>query len=120
MERTIEQRRDGGGVAEELASVPTGRFDVIWVDAFGETHDDLEEILGRGVRQCPHGEIVDQQERDGGSQRQVLLPRARQLGIREFIEQHVGFAVEHAMALLDRGEAIACAQWLLNSDRPGI
>jgi hypothetical protein len=106
VEQPIEQRRDGGGVAEEFAPVldgavggdQRGRF-------FVAAHDDLEEILGRGVRQLPHGEIVDHEERDGGELRQVWLPRARQLGIREFLEQHVGFAVEHAMALLDHGEA---------------
>jgi hypothetical protein len=80
---------------------------------FGAAHDDLEEILGCGVRQCPHGEIADQQERDGGALRQVLLPRARQLGIREFIEQHMGFAVEHAMACWIAARPIACARWLL-------
>src|SRR6266542_2105362 len=84
MEQPIEQRGDGGGVAEELAPVfhgtirrdERGRF-------FVATHDDLEEILGRGVRQLAHGEIVDQEERDGGELRQVWLPRARQLGTRK-------------------------------------
>ena len=120
VEEPIEQRRDGSGVAEELAPVFHGairgdqrrRF-------FVAAHDDLEEILGRGVRELPHGEIVDQEERDGGELRQVWLPRARQLGIREFLEQHVGFAVEHAMALLDHGEADRlCQVALARAGRP--
>ena len=71
------------------------------------------------MRELPHGEIVDQEERDGGELRQVWLPRARQLGIREFLEQHVGFAVEHAMALLDHGEADRlCQVALARAGRP--
>jgi len=151
VEQTIEQRRDGGGVAEELVPVFHGAIRLCYVEfasllnqsilksfglwfsstsakgkhtstrwepgsqipqkrdqrgrVFVAAHDDLEEILGRGVRQLPHGEIIDEEERDGGELRQVLLPRARQLGISEFIEQHVGFAVERALALLDHGEA---------------
>ncbi len=74
VEETIEQRGDGGGVAEELAPVLDG---AIRSDQRGRSfvaaHDDLEEILGRGVRQPAHAEIVDEQERDGGDLREVGL-----------------------------------------------
>ena len=61
VEQTIEQGRDGGGVAQELAPVvhgairsdQRGRF-------FVAAYDDLEEILGRRVRELPHGEIINQ------------------------------------------------------------
>ena len=60
MKQAVEQRGDGGGVAEELPPVvdPT---------VGGEhrggplvaAHDQLEQILGGGVGQLAHAEIVD-------------------------------------------------------------
>jgi hypothetical protein len=63
VEETIQQRGDGGGVAEELPPVFHG---TVRCDqrrgALVAAHDDLEEILGRGVREPAHAEIVNEQE----------------------------------------------------------
>jgi len=39
-------------------------------------HDQLEEIFGGGVRELPHAEVVDDQERHHRELREVGLPRA--------------------------------------------
>src|SRR6266496_1717535 len=55
VEESIEQRGDGGGVAEELPPVLDR---TIGSDqgggSFIAAHDDLEKILGRGVRPAVH------------------------------------------------------------------
>ncbi len=106
MEQSIEQRSDGRGVAEELAPVLAG---AIRGDQrrspFVAPHDDLQEILGRGVGQPFHPEIVDHQERDRGDLREVILPRAGELSVGELVDEAVGLAIEDAMPLLDDGEA---------------
>ena len=63
MEQAIEQRRDGGGVAEQLPPV----FDrsVRGEDRGGPlvaAHDQLEQVLGRGVGQLAHAEVVDDEQ----------------------------------------------------------
>ena len=89
-----------------LPQSSTGRFDVISVDgSFIATHHDLQEVLGRGVGQPPHPEVVNEEQRDGGDLRDVLLAGAGELRIGEFLEEDVGLPVEDAMALLDHGEA---------------
>jgi hypothetical protein len=106
VEEPIEQRGDGGGVAEELPPVldwaigsnQRGR-------SFVAAHDDLEQILGRGVRQALHPEVVDDEERDGGDEAEIVFAGAGELGIRELIEEDVRLAVADAVALLDDGEA---------------
>jgi hypothetical protein len=65
----------------------------------------LEEILGRGVGQLPHPEVIDEEEGHGGELREGGLAGAGELGLREILEQDMGLAVEHAVPLLDRGEA---------------
>ena len=55
--------------------------------------------------QPPHPKVVNEEQRDGGDLRDVLLARAGELRIGEFLEEHVGLPVQNAMALLDHGEA---------------
>ena len=55
--------------------------------------------------QPPHPKVVNEEQRDGGDLRDVLLARAGELRIGEFLEEDVGLPVEHPMALLDHGEA---------------
>ena len=106
MEEPIEQGGDRGGVAEQLAPVVDraigrqhrGR-------AFIAPHDQLEEILGGGVRELAHAEVVDDEQRDGGQFGQERLPRAIDRGLGDLLQQRVSLAVGHAIALLDRGAA---------------
>lgn len=67
---------------------------------FVPTHDHLQEILGRGVREFSHAEIVDDQERHRCEIGEKVLPRAVERRVGEFLEQDVGFAIVDAVALL--------------------
>ena len=111
MEEPVEQRRDGGGVTEELPPV---------VDRtirgehrrgpFVAPHDQLEEVLGRGVGQLAHAEVVDDEQGHAGQLRQVVLAGLGQGRLGELLEEGVGFAVDDAVALLDRGAADGLSQ----------
>jgi hypothetical protein len=60
VEEPIEERGDGGGVTEELALVVDGavrREERAY--AFVATHDEFEEVFGRGRREFPHPDLVD-------------------------------------------------------------
>ena len=106
MEQAIEHGADRGGVAEQLPPVVDG---TIRRDErrhpFISAHDDLEEIFGGGVRKLPHPEVIDDQERHGGELRERVLAPAGELRLGEILEQDMGLAIEHAVALLDGGEA---------------
>ena len=98
MQQPIEERGHGGRVAEELAPVFDGavRRDE-GRGALVAAHHDLQEVLGRGVREPLHAEIVEDQERDGGDLREELLARAGELGFGELVDERVGLAVEDAI-----------------------
>jgi len=101
VEEPIEERGDGGGIAQELAPVfhrAVGRDER--GGALVAAHDDLEEILGGGVGELAHVEIVDDEQRDGGELGEVGLT-----GAAELVEERVGFTVEDAMAPLEDREA---------------
>jgi hypothetical protein len=73
--------------------------------AFLAAHDDLQQFFGGGKRQLAHAQIVDDEQGDGHQEVHLLFAGAIECGFGEIIEQSVGFAVEHAIALLDRGLA---------------
>ena len=67
MQEAIQQRGDGGVVTEQLP--PVVDWSVRGKDgggAFVAAHHQLEEILGGGVRQLAHAEVIDDEERDRG------------------------------------------------------
>ena len=87
MQETIEQRGDRGRVAEQLAPVVDGSIGREQRGgALVAAHDQLQEIFGGGVRQFPHAEIVDDQQRHGREIRQDGLARAVQRRVGEFLE----------------------------------
>ncbi len=95
VEEPVEEGGDGGGVAEELAPVldRTIRGEQRG-GAFVAAHDDLEEILGRGLRQAlrmPRSSMM----RSGTvvTWREVVLAGAGELGVGELLEEDVGLAV---------------------------
>jgi hypothetical protein len=106
MEQAVQEGGDRGGVAEQLPPVlaRTVRGEQRRRPLIA-AHDDLQEILGRGLGQLPHPEIVEDQERDRGDGGQVRLAGALELGVGELLEQQMGFAIEDAVALLYGGEA---------------
>jgi hypothetical protein len=84
----------------------TGRFEERR-RAFVAAHDDLEEILGGGLRELAHPEVVDDEEWDRGDVGHVGPAGPLQLGIGELIEEHGGFAVEDAVALSRSGPRVS-------------
>ena len=114
MEQAIEHGRDGGGVAEKFAPV---------LDrpvrgqqrggALVAPHDDLEEILARGVRELAHPEIVDDEQRNGRDRGDVVLARAGELRVGEVFKKHVRLPIQDAVALLDDSEAEGLGQMAL-------
>jgi hypothetical protein len=66
------------GVTEEFAPVidgPVGGKD--GGRAFIPSHNEFEEIFGRGVRQLPHAEIIDDEERHGDGISEIVFPPCR-------------------------------------------
>ena len=107
VEQAIEQRGDGGGVAEQLAPVVDG---AVRREERGRAlvaaHDELEEVFGGGVRQLPHAEVVDDEQRHGRRDRRGTSLRVpSSVASASLLEQRVRLAVEDAVALLDRGAA---------------
>ncbi len=103
VEEPVEEGRHGGGVAEEFAPVVDGS--VRGQDrgrAFVAAHDHFEQIFGGGGGQLPHAEIVDDQERDGTEIRDHRFAGPIERRVGELFEQDVRFAIEDAVALLDR------------------
>jgi len=103
VEQPVEQRGHRGGVAEQLAPVVDGP--IRGQDrrrAFVAPHDQFEQIFcGRG-RELPHPQIIDDQQRDGAEGGEDVLARAIERGVGQLLEEQMGLAVQHAMALLDR------------------
>ena len=104
MQEPVEQRGDGGGVAEELAPLvdrPVGgehrRGPLV------AAHNQLEQVLGGGLEQLAHAEVVDDEQVRAGQLGEVVLAGVGERRLGEFFEEGVRFAVEDAVALLDRG-----------------
>src|SRR2546426_6889917 len=90
VEEAIEERADGGDIAEELAPVldrPVRAEQCAYplVPAL----DELEEILGRGGRELPHAQVIDDEEGDGREFGHPLAAGAGECGVSEFLEQPV-------------------------------
>jgi len=64
MEEAVEDGGDGRGVVQMVAPAVDGP--VLREErrgAFAAAHDDLQEVLGSGVRELPHAELVDDEQR---------------------------------------------------------
>src|SRR5437870_13057351 len=60
VEEAIEERADGGDIAEELAPVldrPVRAEQC--ADPLVPALDELEEVLGRGGRELPHAQVIE-------------------------------------------------------------
>jgi hypothetical protein len=51
------------------------------------------------VRQLAHAEVIDDQQRHGRQFHEIVLARARERRLREFLEQRMGLAIDDAVAL---------------------
>ena len=106
VQEAVEERGDRCGIAEELAPVihrAVGRQER--GRPLVAAHDHLEEVLGGGVRELAHAEVVDDEQRDGGQVREEPLAGAIERGIRQVLEQRMGFTIDHTVALVDRRAA---------------
>jgi len=104
VEKTIEHSGNGGAVAEQFAPV------VHWTiggeqsaGALIAPHYDFEQVLSGGHGQLPHPQVVDNQKRYGNEQFHGFFAGSIDGGFGQVIEQFVGFAIEDAITLLDRG-----------------
>src|SRR5262249_22964154 len=103
MQQSVEHGADGGYIAEQFAPVLDGTVGSEQsTETLIATHDDFQEVLGGGVRQLAHAEVVNDEERHGGNRFHVFLACAIGNSVGEFIEQDVGFAIQHTIALQDR------------------
>jgi len=102
MQQAVEHGADGGCVAQQLAPV----FDWAVRGQHGAgplvaAHDDLQQFLGGGERQLAHAQIIDDQQGHGHQKLHVFFACTVKRSVGQFIEQSVGFAVEHAVSLLN-------------------
>src|SRR5262245_41084695 len=82
VEDAVEHGRDRGGVCEDPAPVLDGA--VGGEDrgaALVAAHDQFEEVLGGGGGKLAHAEVVDDEQRDAGELRELLLALAGEGGI---------------------------------------
>src|SRR2546421_5124102 len=104
VEEAIEERADGGDIAEELAPVLDRPVRAEQgADPLVAALDELEEVLGRGGRELPHAQVIDDEKGDSRELGHALAAGAGEGGGGEVLEGAGGFAGEHAMALLGGG-----------------
>ena len=90
MQQAIEECGDGCRIAEKLAPVIHGPIRRQQRRGpFVAAHDQLEEIFGSRVRQLAHAEVIDNQQWHGRQFREIVLARARERRLREFLEQRM-------------------------------
>lgn len=100
MQQAVEHGADGGGIAEQAAPVfhrAIGSQQS--AAAFVAAHDDFQQILGGGVGQFTHSEVVEDEQRNGGDGDHIFFTRTAGYGVGQFVKQDVRFAVQHLMAL---------------------
>jgi hypothetical protein len=111
VQEPVEKSRHGGGVSEELSPVVDGTVGGQQCGgALVAAHDELEEVLGGGVRELAHAEVVDDEERHDGQISEVLLAGAVEGGVGDLLDEGVGLAVDDAVALVDGGAADGLGQ----------
>ena len=97
MEQAVEQGGDGRGVPEELPPIldrAVGGEDR--GGALVAAHDQLEQVLGGGVGQLAHAEVVDDEQGDAGQLVQKGLAGVGERGLGELFGEGVRFAIEDA------------------------
>ena len=102
MKQAVEHGANRGNIAEQLAPI----FDrTIGCEQCAETfvtaHDDFQQVLGCGVWQFAHTEVVDDEQRYRGHGFHILFARAAGDRVGQFIKQDVRFAIQHFVTLLD-------------------
>ena len=95
MKQAIEHGADGGDIAEQFTPVLNGTVGGKQrAEALVAAHDDFQQILGGGVWEFTHSEVVDNEQRDGGDRFHVFFARAVGDSLGQLIEQDVRFAIQ--------------------------
>src|SRR6266849_9090662 len=67
MQQAVEHGADSGNITEQFAPVLDRAVGSEQrTEALVAPHDDFQQILGGGVRQLAHAEVVDDEQRHGG------------------------------------------------------
>ena len=105
MQDAVEHGGDGGSVAEEFAPVverPVGGEQ--GAAALVAAHDDLEQVFGGGRWQLAHADVVDDEQRHGRERGHGVFAQPFEGGLGQVLDEDVRFAVDHLVALVDRGQ----------------
>src|SRR2546423_4886471 len=106
VEEAIEERADGGDIAEELAPVLDRPVRAEQgADPLVAALDELEEVLGRGGRELPHAQVIDDEKGDSRELGHALAAGAGGGGAGGFLVGAGGFAGQHARGPLGEGAA---------------
>ena len=106
MQQAVEHGADGGHIGEQFAPVIDGAVGGQQsAGALVAAHDDFEQVLGSGLRQLTHAEVVDDEQSDSSDRLHVLLARTVDSGLGQLFQQDVRLAIEHLVALQDGGLA---------------
>ena len=106
MEQPVEHCADRGNVGQQFAPIIHGTVrSQQRAGAFVAPHHDLQQIFGSCLRQLSHAEVIDDQQRHAGDRFHILLACALLGGFGDFFQQDMRLAVEHFVALQDRGLA---------------
>jgi hypothetical protein len=104
MKEAIEHGGNGGTIAEQFAPVVHGTIrGEQSAGALIAPHYDFQQVLGGGHGQLPHPQVVDNQKRYGNEPFHAFSAGCIDGSFSQVIEQFVGFAIEHAITLLDSG-----------------
>jgi hypothetical protein len=102
MEETIEPGGCVRAVAQEFSPVPYGSIrSEQSTGALIPSHHDFQQILGGGNGELSHSQIIDDGQRRGDQRFHVFFAGCIDGGFGQVIEQFVGFAIAHAITLLN-------------------
>src|ERR1700744_2126920 len=102
MEEPIEDGADSSDITEQFAPVLNRAVGCEQcAEAFVAAHDDLQQILGGGMRKLAHTEIVNDKQWDSGYRFHIFLASAFGNSVGQLVEQHMGFTIQYTVALED-------------------
>lgn len=111
MQKAVEHGADSSNITKQFAPVFDGTIRCQQrAKTLVAAHDDFEQILGSRVWQLAHSKIVDDEQRNCGDRFHVLFTCAVGVGIGQFVEQNMGFAIQHFIPLQNGGLANGLGQ----------
>ena len=87
MQQAVKHGADGGDIAQKFAPVLHRTIGGEQrAEAFVTAHDDFQQILGGGMREFAHTEVVDDEQRHSRHRFHILFARAVSDRVGQFIE----------------------------------